>query len=157
MKRIICFSLTLIMLLSILPIQSRAEGTAESAIPQDGTFAGGPLQQITLLNSAEFYIGKGCSFVVADLMNAGFTSIQVLETAEASDDTVNSAVVSVSIDGNKAFTAGQQFDFNVPIVVEYFRQTEAKLPLASSDLDTTEYRALLKSLYEAGFTNIIVE
>lgn len=157
MKRIICFSLTLIMLLSILPIQSRAEGTAESAIPQDGTFAGGPLQQITLLNSAEFYIGKGCSFVVADLMNAGFTSIQVLETAEASDDTVNSAVVSVSIDGNKVFTAGQQFDFNVPIVVEYFRQTEAKLPLASSDLDTTEYRALLKSLYEAGFTNIIVE
>lgn len=76
------------MLLSILPIQSRAEGTAESAIPQDGTFAGGPLQQITLRNSAEFYIGKGCSFVVADLMNAGFTSIQVLETAEASDDTV---------------------------------------------------------------------
>ena len=157
MKRIICFSLTLIMLLSILPIQSRAEGTAESAIPQDGTFAGGPLPQITLLNSAEFYIGKGCSFVVADLMNAGFTSIQVLETAEASDDTVNSAVVSVSIDGNKAFTAGQQFDFNVPIVVEYFRQTETKLPPASSDLDTTEYRALLKSLYEAGFTNIIVE
>ena len=145
------------MLLSILPIQSRAEGTAESAIPQDGTFAGGPLQQITLRNSAEFYIGKGCSFVVADLMNAGFTSIQVLETAEASDDTVNSAVVSVSIDGNKVFTAGQQFDFNVPIVVEYFRQTEAKLPLASSDLDTTEYRVLLKSLYEAGFTNIIVE
>lgn len=157
MKRIICFSLTLIMLVSILTIQSRAEETAESAIPQDSTFLGEPLPQITLLNSADFYIGKGCSFVMADFMNAGFTSIQVLETAEAPDDTVNSAVVSVSIDGNNAFTAGQQFDSNVLIVVEYFRQTNAKLPLASSDLDTREYQTLLKSLYEAGFTNIIVE
>lgn len=129
----------------------------EETVPEESTETDTSQVQVHLPNSAVFYIGKNYSFAVADLLKSGFSTISAQENTDIHTDFVNGAVLSVSVAGKADFQEGQQFASDAPIVVEYYRQTTAQLPLTSSDLSNVEYPVLIKSLYEAGFKNITVD
>ena len=177
MKRILSLLLILTMVVGLLPLLSFAEETDETTAQQettpeteettDGDSAGDetnassptlPVEEmIPIPNDATYYVGKNLSFAVADFLNSGFTVIQTQESTDIHTDFINGAVLSVSVAGNTEFQAGSEAACNAPVIIEFYRQTAAQLPLASSDLSYAEYPMLLKSLYESGFTNIIVD
>lgn len=176
MKRLICLLLILTMAISSLPLQSFAEEAEERTAQQEATLeteetvgadlaadeTGAsssilPVEETTPIpNDAALYIGRSYSFAVADFLNSGFTAIRTQESTDIHTDSVNGAVLSVSVAGDTGFQAGNQVASDAPVVVEYYRQTVTPLPLASSDLGDAEYQALLKALYAAGFKNITV-
>lgn len=184
MKRLVSVLLIYTMALSFFPIFSLAEETdadamQQKAMSETGNLASNEVVAVTTevpieemateevaenegvlispSNDACFYIGKGYSFVVADLMHTGFNTIQVQEITDFHPDLRNGEVVSVSIAEDKSFQTGMQINANAAVVVEYYRQTMALLPLTSVDLVDAEYPMLLASLYEAGFRNIEVD
>ena len=177
MKRILSLLLILTMIVGLLPLLSFAEESDETTAQQETTpeteettdadSAGDetnassstlPVEEmIPIPNDAAYYVGKSLSFVAADFLNSGFSAIQTQESADIHTDFINGAVLSVSVAGNTEFQAGSEAASNAPVIIEIYRQTAAQLPLAFSDLINAEYPMLLKSLYESGFTNIIVD
>lgn len=177
MKRILSLLLILTMIVGLLPLLSFAEESDETTAQQETTpeteettdadSAGDetnassstlPVEEmIPIPNDAAYYVGKSLSFAAADFLNSGFSAIQTQESADIHTDFINGAVLSVSVAGNTEFQAGSKAASNAPVIIEIYRQTAAQLPLAFSDLSNAEYPMLLKSLYESGFTNIIVD
>ena len=113
--------------------------------------------QITPPNCASFYIGKGYSFAVADFLNSGFSNIQIIENKDFKSNLKDNMVLSVSIGEDKNFQAWNRVISDTPVLIEFYHQEMCQLPLESSDLDNIDHSALLESLYEAGFDNIVVD
>ena len=112
---------------------------------------------ITPPNCASFYIGKGYSFAVADFLNSGFSNIQIIEKKDFKSNLKDNMVLSVSIGEDKNFQAWNRVISDTPVLIEFYHQEMCQLPLESSDLDNIDHSALLESLYEAGFDNIVVD
>lgn len=177
MKRILSLLLILTMVVSFLPLLSFAEETDETTTQQETTSeteetmdadsvsdeTGAsvlipPVEEtIPIPNDAAYYVGKSISYAAAEFLNSGFTVIQTQESTDIHTDSANGAVLSVSVAGDTDFQAGSEAACNAPVIIEFYLQTVAQLPLASPDLSNTEYQMLLKSLHEAGFININVD
>lgn len=177
MKRILSLLLILTMVVSFLPLLSFAEETDETTTQQETTSeteetmdadsvsdeTGAsvlipPVEEtIPIPNDAAYYVGKSISYAAAEFLNSGFTVIQTQESTDIHTDLANGTVLSVSVAGDTDFQAESEAACTAPVIIEFYRQTVAQLPLASSDLSNAEYQMLLRSLYEAGFKNINVD
>lgn len=130
----------------------RVEEETVPAIVEEET-----LPQIIAPNAATAYQGRGYSEVVAEFLDAGFVSVRAQETSKGKVSLANDEVVGISVNGDSSFKKGASFNFDAEVIITYFRQTKAKLPISSNTARTANYQMLLKQLYEAGFTNITAE
>lgn len=124
--------------------------------------------KIPMLESAKHYIGLGVDEAKEQIIKAGFISIELERVFEKGKLTKEGQVVSISIDGQEDFKAGDWYARNSKILIRYYKpKTEEevaiehsgqiRVPDSAKKYIGREYGQVVNELKDAGFLNVLTD
>lgn len=86
----------------------------------------------------------------------GFTNIDytVSEMNYSSETEFDGDVISVSIDGESEFEAGDSFNCDSPVIIGYVTDKRVAVPMSSSECEGVQYEEIVAAFTSAGFNNV---
>ena len=106
--------------------------------------------------SAGEYVGENFNVVIADLEQAGFENIEIIEIQDltGTSDLNDGDVGEISIDGNCTFQKETKFTKDANVIITYHTIKKIKIPISSKEIQNYRYDEIVKILQDAGFTNV---
>jgi len=135
---------------------------------EQGKFIDNNELKIPMPEAAKHYIGFGIDEVKEHLLKAGFIDIELERVFEKSRLTKEGQVVSISINGQEDFKAGEWYARNAKLLVRYYKpKTEEEIaiehsgqirvPDAAKKYIGREYSQVVNELKDVGFTNVLID
>lgn len=111
---------------------------------------------VIIPKAAAEYVGKNYEDVLAELQNAGFSDIEIVEVKDLTSLSVldDYAVGEISIDNNPVFAAETEFAKESKVIITYHTIPKLQIPISSTALQENDYETIASMFAEAGFSDI---
>jgi len=114
------------------------------------------LDGIQAFENAAYYVGKDYSIADADIIDAGFSNIELVPLKDVSEgDNKIGDIAEIMINGNNSFEYTTLFPEDANVVIKYHSQKvqKHKVGTNSEDFKKKNYRTVINDLKNAGFYN----
>ena len=118
--------------------------------------SGEELVGIQPLESAEYYTNKDYSIAEADMLDSGFTNLELIPAKDLSEgDERIGDIIEIMINGNASFDFTNLFSEDSNVVIKYHSQKlkHLKVGTAAENFKKKNFRTVINDLENAGFYN----